>query len=157
MKIYFLRHTEAGEAAVDSRRCLTAKGRRDARRIGRFLRETGVRFDLVFSSPLVRAVETAELVRSRLPARARSKLREVRALTNGTTEISFSRWLKRLPRSATILLVGHEPSLGMHLRRLLGGPPEDRLPVPKGALIRVDTDDLVQGMLRLVISPGQIP
>ncbi len=157
MKLYFLRHAEAGESAVDAKRRLTGKGRRDARRVGRFLRDTGVCFDLAFSSPLVRAVETAEELLSRLPARARPALRKVRALTNSTGEAAFRRWLARLPRTATALLVGHEPSMGAHLRALLGGAKTDMLPVPKGVLVRIDTEDHRRGVLRLVISPGQLP
>ena len=157
MKLYFLRHAEAGDAPVDAVRRLTGKGRRDARRMGRFLRESGVAFDLAFSSPLVRAVETAALVLERLPARGRPELREVPALLNDTTEPAFRRWLKRLPKAAVVLLVGHEPSMGAHLRSLLGGPSPDSLPVPKGALFRVDLADRGPGELRLVLSPGQLP
>lgn len=157
MKLYFLRHAEAGEAPVDAVRRLTGKGRRDARRVGRFLRDSGVALDLAFSSPLVRAVETAEAVLGRLPARGRPKLREVPALLNDTSSAGFLRWLKRLPKSAVVLLVGHEPSLGSHVRALLGGPDPASLPVPKGALLRVDLPERGPAELRLVISPGQLP
>ncbi|MBL9128867.1 MAG: histidine phosphatase family protein, partial [Verrucomicrobiales bacterium] len=85
MKLYFLRHAEAEDGPVDAERRLTAKGRRDARRVGRFLEKSGIRLDAAFTSPLVRARETADevLKHCRSPRKRRAVV--VEALVNGTT------------------------------------------------------------------------
>ena len=57
-----------------NRASLTIRGRADTRRLGRVLARRGVRFTLIVTSPLVRAVQTAEIVaaavgyRGRMPA-----------------------------------------------------------------------------------------
>lgn len=66
MEIYMMRH---GETAMNIERLLQGrldthldeKGKRDAVLAGEFLREKGIRFDFIWTSPLVRAKETAEL------------------------------------------------------------------------------------------------
>lgn len=157
MKLYFLRHAEAEDGPVDAARELTAKGRRDARRVGRYLRDQGVAVDLVCTSPLVRAVQTAEIVLKQYPARRRGRLARVDALLNDTGAAAFGRWLTSLAPVESILLVGHEPSLSAHVRRLLGLSRSEALPLPKAGLCRVDTDDRRKGTLRLLIHPKQLP
>jgi len=61
MRVTLIRHAEAGDDAPrDEARALTLQGRGDSRRLGRALCRHGVGFDLMVSSPLVRAVQTAE-------------------------------------------------------------------------------------------------
>ena len=63
MRVTLIRHAEAGDDAPrDESRALTVRGRADARRLGRALARRGVRFTLIVTSPLVRAVQTAEIV-----------------------------------------------------------------------------------------------
>lgn len=157
MILYFLRHAEAEPGPVDAERPLTGKGRRDARRVGRYLRDTGVRLDQVYTSPLVRARETAEGVLKGGPARRGARLIEAEALLNDTTPAAFLRWLQTLPAVESVLLVGHEPSLSAHVRRLLDLPQAASLALSKGALARVDTEDRRRGQLRLLLGPKQIP
>jgi phosphohistidine phosphatase SixA len=61
-----------------------------------------------------------------------------------------------LPDVETVLLVGHEPSLSSHVRRLIGLPVPTALPLAKGAVARVDTEDRRGGALRLLIGPKQL-
>ncbi len=157
MKIYFLRHTEAEDGPVDAERELTGRGRRDAERVGRFLRDLGVQPDRVYTSPLVRAVQTGARLLKHRPLRRKRDLAVAEALLNDTSTAAFQRWLLSLPEVETILLVGHEPSLSLRVRTLLGLDRAEALPLPKGGLVRVDTEDRRRGALRLVISPKQIP
>src|SRR5579862_1799700 len=63
MRVTLIRHAEAGDDAPrDEERALTARGREDARRLGHALARRGVDFSLMVTSPLVRAVQTAEIV-----------------------------------------------------------------------------------------------
>lgn len=156
MKLYFLRHAEAEDGPVDEKRKLTQKGRRDSRKLGRYLRDLDVQFDRSFTSPLVRAVETAECVLKACGSRRRGALKEVRELTNATSEAAFLRWLKKLPNCESVLLVGHEPSISGHVRALLGLESMDALPLAKGAIARVDTEDRRHGSLRMLLGPKQL-
>jgi phosphohistidine phosphatase len=157
MKIYFLRHAEAEDGPIDDQRPLTEKGRRDARRMGCYLGGLEVEFDMAFTSPLVRAVQTAELVLKHGSTRGKAKLKETESLLNEMTEAAFRTWLKGLPAVEAILLVGHEPSLSNHVRKMIGLPVTTALPLAKGALARVDTEDGQSGALRLLLSPKQLP
>lgn len=156
MRMYFLRHTEAAEGADDEARELTTKGRRDARRVGRYLRTLGVRLDRAYTSPLVRARQTAERVLAELRVGRRFALEETAVLANDASVAAFRQWLKKLPKAESILLVGHEPSMGKRVGMLAGGV---AVPMSKGALARVDVEeaDRRRGVLRLLIGPRQIP
>ena len=122
MNVLLVRHAKAAdpEMMADAHRPLTARGRRDALTLGETLRRAGVRLDALITSPLVRAVETAELLAVGLefdeglevtPALAPSQpsqgvIEEV-LLTHGKEDL--------------IAVVGHEPQLGLLLRDLIGG------------------------------------
>ena len=67
MKLYILRHGEAAEHgdpkfANDADRPLTAKGIQRTKLLAYTLRQMEISFDMIFSSSLVRARETAEIV-----------------------------------------------------------------------------------------------
>lgn len=65
MRIFLVRHGDAvpeEDAGSDRDRWLSAKGREHARVLGKLLREQGVTPDTILSSPLPRAVQTAELL-----------------------------------------------------------------------------------------------
>lgn len=156
MRLYFLRHAEAGDAPEDAVRELTSRGRRDARRLGRYLDRIGVTLDRAYTSPLVRARQTAELVLEACPLRKRGRLEVSEALTNQATPAGFRRWLAGLPEAEAVLFVGHEPSLSDHVRRLIGLARSGGLPLSKASVARVDTEDRKAGVLKLLVSAKQI-
>lgn len=154
MKLFFLRHAEAEPGDDDARRELTGKGRKDARRIGKFLRDAGVKFDAAFASPLIRAQQTAELTLAECPLRRGVKLRCVDALLNGTSPKDFQHWLAKLPKTAeAVLLVGHAPSLAENVAQLLGLPKSTACNLPKGGLAGVELTADAAPTLRLFITP----
>ena len=157
MRLFFLRHAEAEDGPIDAERALTGKGRRDARRMGSYLASLGTEFTVCLSSPLVRARETAELVLARCRPVRGVKLALTDDLLNGATKASFGRRLAGLPADAVVLLVGHEPSLGLHVRRFLGIESELALPLSKGMVVRIDSEDRRKGAPRLLVGPKQLP
>ena len=68
-------------------------------------------FDGAYTSPLVRARQTAELVVARCPLARGRRLETVDELLNGTTAAGFRRWLVSLPDREAVLLVGHDMPL----------------------------------------------
>ena len=122
-----MRHAHAGEADPrrwpdDRQRPLSDKGRRKHAVVADALRRMGVRFDRLFSSPLVRARQTADItaaVYGGTPA-----IEETPALGDRATLPDLLATLTRLPADAAVLCVGHEPFLSEAEAALIsrGGP-----------------------------------
>jgi phosphohistidine phosphatase len=121
MRVLIVRHGEAVdpyEASSDGHRWLTENGRRTLRSVAEVLVEENVRFDHVFVSPLVRAVQTAEILS--LLTRFEGALVVWPALAGGTTAQALA-CLDEASPDATVALVGHEPlarTMSAHLTAL---------------------------------------
>ncbi|PAW83035.1 MAG: phosphohistidine phosphatase SixA [Pedosphaera sp. Tous-C6FEB] len=154
MRLYFLRHSAALDGPDDALRPLSPEGRQQARKLARFLKRGGISFDLAFTSPLVRARETLDLVLPITNAAAPIKPQVTSALLNETSATQFANWLARLPQTAGhVLLVGHEPTLSERVRRLLGLLNEEALELRKGAIACVRTENLRSGSLKFLVTP----
>lgn len=126
MRVCIVRHSTAidlYEAASDDARWLTAEGRARAGRVGALLGER-LRPTHMFASPLVRAVQTAEILAGALGYEG--ALPSVTALgpERGTTAQALA-VLEGLPRRAEVVLVSHEPRVRLIAGQLLG---LDRVP-----------------------------
>ena len=65
MDLFILRHGEAGRSSAardDSKRMLTVEGEKEIRDISKGIKNLGIEFDHIFTSPVLRARRTAELV-----------------------------------------------------------------------------------------------
>lgn len=153
MRLYFLRHADARPGADDAARPLSPLGRKQSRKMGRFLRKAGIEFDAAYSSPLVRAHQTADLVLKTLDTLPPRKLEIADALLNETSRARFDQWLKGLPEAAHVLLVGHAPTMDERVCHLLGVNRGDLLKLPKGALACLETEDRDTASLKFYITP----
>jgi phosphohistidine phosphatase len=153
MRLYFLRHADALPGADDAARPLSPLGRKQSRKMGRFLRKAGIEFDAAYSSPLVRAKETAEIVLKTLDSLPPRKLQIADALLNETSKAQFDQWLKGLPEAGHVLLVGHAPTLTERVCHLLHVNRGDALKLPKGALACLETEERSAASLRFFITP----
>jgi phosphohistidine phosphatase len=135
MDLYFLRHGKAERATpdgADATRPLTPKGRKECRRVARWMRNHGLAFDLIATSPYVRARETTALVLEALaPPRPAEVWNELRP--TGDTATVFDRLTLKVP-GMTILLVGHDPLLSALVGSSIGG---GKVRLAKGALAKV--------------------
>jgi len=150
MKLYFLRHADALEGADDDARALSPHGRKEALAVGRFLKRAGIEFDAVYSSPLVRARETAEIV---LAVCGSAKVDLTAALLNETSDAKFDEWLKEIPDAKHLCLVGHAPSLAQRVRQLLDIRATEALKLPKGALACLETENRRTAALKFLVTP----
>ena len=119
MQLYFLRHGEAdwpGWTKPDDERPLTDFGKKEVRQVAKFLNRLKVKPDLVVTSPLPRALQTAEVAAEQL----KTKLRQDEALEPGFGISELSTVLKR-HRSKVLMLVGHEPDFSSVISALTGG------------------------------------
>jgi phosphohistidine phosphatase len=119
MQLYFLRHGEAdwpGWTKPDDERSLTDFGKKEVRQVAKFLNGLKVKPDVIVSSPLPRALQTAEVAAEQL----KTKLRQDEALEPGFGISELSTVLKR-HRSKILMLVGHEPDFSSVISALTGG------------------------------------
>ena len=149
MKLYFLRHGKADWLEwdkPDDERPLTKDGRREMRQIAKFLRELAVSPSIILTSPLPRALQTAEIAAEIL----RVDVREEPLLKKGFNATKLANMLRRT-KGADVMIVGHEPDFSGVIRELTGG----MVALKKGGLARVDLDpaDASNGTLVWLIPP----
>lgn len=151
-RLYLMRHGDAvprsEDATGDSKRPLTPDGKRKMKEIARGLVRLGATVDWIVSSPLVRAVETAEIVAGALEPGAR--IDQCDALRPGGSPEALISFLAAQPRRARVLAVGHEPSLSEFAARLTGGGRHMRLAFKKGGCCLIAFDEFPPG------SPGTL-
>lgn len=163
MELYILRHGLAVERGTpgfgdDAMRPLTPKGEKQLRKTVAALREMEPAFDLILSSPLLRAKRTAEIVAAELKLRKRLKLSA--ALAPGRDPEILIAELNRLkPSPETLLLVGHEPDLSRLISLLVTGDVHLRMDFKKGGLCKLEAEILRGGqcaMLVWLLTPKQM-
>jgi phosphohistidine phosphatase len=146
MNLYLLRHGIAidpsmPDFAKDTERPLTPKGKRRLRQIAGAMGELKISFDLILSSPYVRAKQTAEIVAKIL--KRKKKLKFSDELTPGGNPKSLVQQLNELrPKPKNILLVGHEPYLSKLIALLTAGSPNMQIDLRKGSLCKLETESL---------------
>lgn len=118
MRIYLMRHGKAEDFAAggDSQRRLTAEGRQKVVLVALALAKMGIAFDAVFSSPLLRAWETATLVADNLHPRVQPE--EALVLARGGSVRELLAPLRTRTDSQHALFVGHMPTMGEWLGEL---------------------------------------
>jgi phosphohistidine phosphatase len=153
VRVTLIRHAEAGDDAPrDESRALTVRGRVDARRLGRALARRGVRFTLVISSPLVRAVQTAEIVAAATSYRGRmlaDDALEPEAAASGVVAL-----LANLDDQKSVALVAHEPILSAVAAALLHKSRYASLRKAEALRIRLADGPTKVGSLRWRIDGG---
>jgi phosphohistidine phosphatase len=163
MKIYILRHGLAVDRgapgiARDFDRPLTPKGKRKLRKISSAIKKRKIAFDQIFTSPYVRARQTAEMVAESLGLADRVQRTECLSPEgNPTGVVHFLIALK--PRGEKVLLVGHEPNLSELISFLSSGHQGTRINLKKGALCRLSADKLRNGKcaaLDWLLTPKQL-
>jgi phosphohistidine phosphatase len=141
-ELYFIRHglaEDRGDAwPDDTKRPLTDEGMSRMRKAARGLARIGVSIEVVLSSPLVRARQTAEIVASGLDPRP--SLVNVDSLAPDGSYAAVIADLEKHARKSRIALVGHEPMIGELAARLIGS--RHSIEFKKGAVCRIDVEDL---------------
>ena len=146
MKMYLLRHGEAVDRTdpqfkIDADRPLTEPGIKRTQALAQALRQMEISFDLIFSSPLVRARETAKIIQRGLrgpePIEWTSHLAPTGDMERLVAQVNGVR-----PVPKSILLVGHEPDLSRLIALLCTGGPNLALTMKKGGLCRLDVAKL---------------
>lgn len=156
MIIYFLRHASAGQskpnAAQDAKRPLDKEGIDQCGYIGRALASLDVQVDVIVSSPLKRATQTASLVANEIGHDGKLVLSP--ALDKNGNMDSFRQLLDSHSKQDAIMVVGHNPNLSQFLSLLVSGGSSDRgVELKKGAVARVDWGSRKPALLIWCITP----
>jgi phosphohistidine phosphatase len=162
MDLYILRHAIAVErgtagSKTDFERSLTPDGEQKLRRVVKAMRNLELNFDLVLSSPYVRARETAQIVAAGLSLK---KLETCDSLApDGNLREFIFELKKRDPAPKSLLVVGHEPCLSMLIGMLVCGSTKARIALKKAGLCRLTVDVLRPGrcaQLDWLLAPRQM-
>lgn len=131
MRLYFFRHAEAEQNALnDFERRLTARGRERTETAAQVMLALGVRPRVIYSSPRIRALQTAEII---------GEAFEMPVEIDEGLDFAFDlddveRLIDDLDDDDQVMFVGHEPSMSEVLDELTGG----FIVMKKGGLARVD-------------------
>jgi phosphohistidine phosphatase len=141
MFLYFLRHASAGQSLIspkkDEKRGLDKDGIEQCGYIGRALAALGVQVEIIVSSPLKRATQTAALVGNEMGHEG--KLVMENALSPQANFTDFQKMLEKYSRQDSVLVVGHNPNLGEFLGRVISESGcEAVVELKKGAVAKVE-------------------
>ena len=139
MNLYILRHASAGtrraNPLIDVKRPLDKEGKQQCILVGNYLNTLKVQFDLIISSPLKRALQTASLVGTETGYDARIMVSE--ALAPAASVADFEKLLAELGTHENVLIVGHNPNLAQFLGAVISSS-RVNIRLRKGAIARVD-------------------
>ena len=143
---------------TDSERPLIPKGERRLHSAAAAMKKLELSFDLIFSSPFLRARQTAEIVAGELKLRKLLKFSDELAPAGG-----FKALIQKLnelkPAPENILLVGHEPYLSRLISLLVSGGENAAVEMKKGGLCKLEVESLRAGhcaRLAWLLTPGQM-
>lgn len=157
MILYFLRHGLAEDREDwledDSQRPLTEKGKTKMAQEARAISELDLGLDLILTSPLVRALQTAQIVAKKL--KMKDQMEQDERLSPGFDPAQLAAILESHPDLEALMLVGHEPDFSQTLSALTGG---SRIVMKKGGLARVDLSETnpAQGELVWLLAPRNL-
>jgi phosphohistidine phosphatase len=149
MELYILRHGIAetspeSPAAGDGERRLTEEGIDKMRRAARGMKALELAFDIILTSPLRRARETAEIVAHEYEVP--KKLQVTPGLApDGNPKELIDDLRKHLRGGKKALLVGHEPYLSRLISLLISGDTRTSIDLKKGALCKLTAGSLDYG------------
>ena len=163
MRLFILRHGIAVEPGTpgfenDSARPLVPKGEHRLRKAAAAMKKMDLSFDLILSSPFLRAKQTAEIVAGELKLKKRVQFSD--ALACGGSAKTLIRQLTDLkPAPENVLLVGHEPDLSRLISRLVANDETAAVEMKKGGLCKLEVPELHHGRcakLIWLLTPSQM-
>lgn len=159
MDLFILRHGEAGQRVSagrgDFQRPLTAAGQKEVSDIATSLKDLGIKLDIVISSPLKRAHQTASIVAKTF--KIEKKMQGWAELSPEGNRLDLYNKLLQLKQQSSVLVVGHEPYLSEMISEMIfEGNNGGRIDLKKTGLARiriVSSTPKFQGELRWLLTP----
>jgi phosphohistidine phosphatase len=163
MDLYVIRHAIAHPLGrkndfTDEKRALTSEGRERMSEAARGLKRLGVEFDLILTSPLVRAVETAEIIADALGL-SKNEVEQTNHLApSGSADELFTD-IKHRTGIESIALVGHQPDLGILVSKIVQGNGALSVQLKKGSVCCINVMETVptfRGELLWLLPPKHL-
>ena len=162
MDLYILRHGEAGKrmptSGKDSQRALTVTGTEEVKAVAEGLSTLGVKLDLVATSPLMRSLQTAQIVAKRLKIK-KAKIEEWDELKPEGNRPDLYRKLAQFKLESSVLIVGHEPYLSNLVTEVVFGNPAGGIVLKKAGIARLGLTSVQpkpKGELRWLLTPRHL-
>lgn len=163
MNLFILRHgiaVDHGAAGYekDSERPLTKQGIEELEEIAKAMKKLKIEFDLILSSPYVRARQTAEIIAEKLGLEKNLKFKDSLRVESDPEElIQEIKQMKDKPVS--LLLVGHEPYLSSVIAILTAGNANACITLKKGGFCKMEVSEIRYGRcasLEWLMTPKQM-
>ena len=142
MNVYFMRHANAGlrrdNPQLDAKRGLIKEGKEQCMLMARVLSALRVQIDTIVSSPLKRALQTAQFVGTELGYDAKVEISQ--ALVPSASYPAFQALIDKYAGREGILVVGHNPTLFQFLGRMITGNGGAAIRLRKGSIACIDMD-----------------
>jgi phosphohistidine phosphatase len=143
MILYLMRHANAGvyrgNPLLDAKRGLIKEGKEQCMLMARVLSALKVHVDVIVSSPLKRALQTAQFVGTELGYEAKVEISP--ALGLDASYPTFQTLLAKYANRDGVLMVGHNPNCFQFLGHLITGNGGAAIRMRKGSIARVDMDN----------------
>jgi len=143
MILYLMRHANAGvfrgNPLLDAKRGLVKEGKDQCMLMARLLSALKVQVDVIVSSPLKRAMQTAQFVGTELGYEARVEISKALAPDAGYSD--FIALLGKYGDRDGVLVVGHNPNCFQFLGHMITGNGGAAIRMRKGSIARVDMDN----------------
>ena len=162
MELYVIRHAISEPLGKhnqfsDEKRSLTDAGRDRMGEITKGLRRLGVQFDLLLTSPLTRAIQTAEIIAAAFDVGA-NEIRQTASLAPGASAVALFAEIKSHTGVESVALVGHQPDLGVLVSGIIGSAAPS-IQLKKGGVCCVNVTETVpvlRGDLVWLLTPKQL-
>lgn len=158
-ELYIIRHGEAGDPfadwQLDEKRPLTEEGKQIMKEVAKALQKMKVHFDEMLTSPLIRALQTAECIKSC----CKKDLTITDLLKPGSSCEALIRALNELKGCKTVAIVGHEPFLSTFASYCLTKQTYSLLDLKKGGVVCLEIDGPIiagQCTLKSLQTPTQM-
>ena len=160
MDLFILRHGKAGKSSGgsdDAARALTREGKKEVKRIAQWMKAQDFSFDIIATSPLQRALETATVIASELGQK--DKLATWDELAPGGDPDTVCYKAAQQGNDTRVLVIGHEPGLSRLISMIISGNPDSPIIITKGGLAKIRNYSFAtrpSGDLQWLLTPGQI-
>lgn len=162
MDIYILRHGKAEEhtqtISSDYKRQLTETGKKELECIAKAIKNLDIEFDTIISSPLIRAKQTAEIIKKHVKSK-----KKIIFWDELKPEIDVSKTVKKLyafKSTSSVLLVGHEPHLSTLIAVLISNNSNSaNISLKKGGFVHIKANhnkSELSCFLRSLMTPKQL-
>ena len=141
------------DPTLDKKRPLDKEGKEQCLLVARYLNALRLQFDVILSSPLKRALQTASLVGTEVAYDSKIQIAEALAPTG--TVANFQALVGTLYAYENVLVVGHNPNVAAFVGSLICSPRPASIRMRKGAIARVDCTSR-PGQLVSVLDPRML-